>query len=157
MAALAGVRIESADADPVEASAELRAELGDDDASVASTASRVSAAGTSLSARCVVTEATRSGSSDAPPTSSMTTWGDRVRCAKNSVCPEKGMPASSARFSGRGGHQRGKRAGEQASDARQQREYAVGVGGIGLSRGDRRCPGGARLDAAIGRRVGRRS
>ena len=63
-------------------------------ASVASTASRVMAAGTSFSARCVVTSATRSGAARAPPTSIMTTRGVCVRCAKNSVCPENGMPAS---------------------------------------------------------------
>ena len=41
-----------------------------------------------------MTSATRSGASRAPPTSIMTTRGVWVRCAKNSVCPENGMPAS---------------------------------------------------------------
>jgi hypothetical protein len=45
--------------------------------------------GTAASGRCVVTSATRSGARDAPPTSIMTTRGVPVRCAKNSVCPEK--------------------------------------------------------------------
>ena len=92
--ALAGVGIEPADGDARRRDRELRGELGADDASVAATASRVTAAGTSLSARWVVTSATRSGASCGPPTSIITTRGVCVRCAKYSVCPVKGMPAS---------------------------------------------------------------
>ena len=63
---------------------------------VSDTASRVIAAGTAASGRCVVTSATRSGWRPAPPTSIITTRGTPARRAKNSVWPEKGMPASSS-------------------------------------------------------------
>ena len=62
-------------------------------ASVSATASRVIAAGTADSGRCVVTSATRSGCGPAPPTSIITTRGVPARRAKNSVWPENGMPA----------------------------------------------------------------
>ncbi len=62
--------------------------------SVSSTAARVIAAGTSRKARCVVTSATRSGDAVPAPVSIITTRGVRVRWAKNSVCPENGIPAS---------------------------------------------------------------
>ena len=56
--------------------------------------SRVNAAATSLSGKCVVARATRRRDAGSPPTSIITTRGVRVWSAKNSVCPENGMPAS---------------------------------------------------------------
>ena len=55
----------------------------------------VSAAATSFSGRCVVASATRNGVFASPPTSIITTCGVRLRSARNSVCPENAMPASS--------------------------------------------------------------
>ncbi len=52
------------------------------------------AAGTAASGRCVVTSATRSVASAAPPTSIITTRGVPVRSAKYSVWPVNGSPAS---------------------------------------------------------------
>jgi hypothetical protein len=59
---------------------------------VSITDSRVIAAGTSASGRCVVTSATRKP----PPTSIITTRGVCVRSAKNSVWPMNGSPASAS-------------------------------------------------------------
>ena len=62
--------------------------------SVCVSVSRVIAAGTAASGRCVVASATRSEPHGAAPTSSMTTAAAPVRCARNSVWPVKWMPAS---------------------------------------------------------------
>ena len=61
--------------------------------SVRASSSRVSVAGTAASGTCVVASATRKGPHGAAPTSIMTTV-DRVRSARNSVCPVNATPAS---------------------------------------------------------------
>ena len=103
-------------------------------ASVSATPRSSIAAGTSSSARCVVTSATRSGASAAPPTSIITTRGVAVRSAKNSVWPMNAMPASMHHaLLHRRRDERGERAGGAgvAVACCELRERAARVGGIG--------------------------
>ena len=88
--AFAGVRVESADQDARMGDAELVAQVGVEDARDPGQALVANGVGDPRSGRWVVARATRR-----PRVASIiTTWAVWVRSARNSVWPEKGMPAS---------------------------------------------------------------
>jgi hypothetical protein len=89
VAALAGVRIESAHQDARSFQSEALDQIPMQDVDHAPSESRVMAALTAASGRCVVASATRR-----PGVASIITGSARQRSARNSVCPLKGMPAS---------------------------------------------------------------